>query len=96
MSNDTSIEIRRGICEAFVSLTEVRADYIQRHILNIVQFMLHASNDPDEDIAFDACQFWSVLGDASYCKEAVQPFLPKFDKTSFPFAFFQLIDLWNN
>lgn len=78
MAHDNSSEVKRKICEAFYSLTELRSDHIKRYIKDIIQFMLHTSNDPNEAVAMEACEFWSVIAEVPYCVEVLSEFLPRF------------------
>ena len=76
LSNDSSPEVRKRVCQAFVTLVEVRVDYLMPNIRNIVQFMLHATNDQDDAVSLEACEFWSAIAETKVCKEAVREHLP--------------------
>lgn len=77
LSNDTSPEVRRKVCQALVTLLEVRQDYLMPHIENVVRYMLHSTNDTDENVALEACEFWSALAELPVCKSVLAPFLPQ-------------------
>jgi transportin-1 len=66
LTSDTNKEIRKRVCQAFVVLLEVRFDYLQPHMDNVIKYMLHATTDEDESVALEACEFW-----AAYCETKV-------------------------
>lgn len=75
LSGDASADVRKRVCQAFVTLVEVRIDYLMPHIRNIVQYMLHATNDSDPDVALEACEFWSAIAETKVCKDSLREVL---------------------
>ncbi|RHY97676.1 hypothetical protein DYB37_006951, partial [Aphanomyces astaci] len=63
LTQDTSSPVRKLVCQSIVILLEVRMQVLMPHFTPIVQFILHASNDPDETVALEACEFWSSICD---------------------------------
>eukprot|EP01111_Echinosteliopsis_oligospora_P010028 TRINITY_DN3042_c0_g1_i1.p1 TRINITY_DN3042_c0_g1~~TRINITY_DN3042_c0_g1_i1.p1 ORF type:complete len:473 (+),score=115.85 TRINITY_DN3042_c0_g1_i1:949-2367(+) len=39
--------------------------------------MLSSTQDPDEEVALEACEFWSSLAETPFCKQALTEFLPQ-------------------
>jgi len=39
--------------------------------------MLLRTQDPDENVALEACEFWLSIADQQICKEALTPYLPR-------------------
>ncbi len=76
LANDPSPDVRKRVCHAFVMLVEIRVDYLIPFIRNVVQFMLHSMQDPDEGVALEACEFWSAIADTNLCIEVLTEFLP--------------------
>ena len=77
---DENKEVRRRVCQAFVLLLEktggggerggvggggVSDRPLQPHLDGLINFMLHACNDDDENVALEASEFW-----AAYCDNA--------------------------
>ena len=60
---DPSKEIRKRVCQAFVLLLDSQYALLAPHIEQVIQFMLAASNDDDEGVCLEACEFWSA-----YCE----------------------------
>jgi transportin-1 len=58
LTGDPSKEIRKEVCKAFVSLLEVRYDHLQPHIEDVIKFMLVSTQDDDEFVSLEACEFW--------------------------------------
>lgn len=63
LTMDTNKDIRKSVCHAFCGLLEVRLDWLQPHMENVIKFMLMVSQDADEEVALQACEFW-----AAYCE----------------------------
>lgn len=77
LSNDPSPEVRRKVCQAIVTLLEVKQEYLMPHINDVIKYMLHSTSDPDENVALEACEFWSALAELPMCKDILPPFLPQ-------------------
>ena len=77
LANDNDPEVRKNICRAVVMLLEVRLDRLLPHMTSIIDYMLQRTQDPDEGVALEACEFWLTLADESVCKEALEPHLAK-------------------
>ena len=73
-------------------LAEVRADYLMPYIKSIMQFMLLATQDTDESVALEACEFWSAIAELKLSRDALLELLPtyvqsysySYDMTSIP------------
>jgi transportin-1 len=79
LANDKSTRIKREVCRAFVSLLE-RPEYLKPYMKNIFEYMLHCTQDKDEQLALEACEFWGALTDLEGCKKflsMLKQFLPK-------------------
>lgn len=44
---------------------------------NIIEYMLMRTQDPDDSVALEACEFWLSLAEQPICKEALAPHLPR-------------------
>ena len=49
-------------------LLEFRLDALMPHLGGVIEYMLHASQDADESVALEACEFWSA-----YCENKDAP-----------------------
>ncbi|TRY69340.1 hypothetical protein TCAL_10188 [Tigriopus californicus] len=77
LANDTDPEVRKNICRALVMLLEARIDRLIPHMNNIIDYMLQRTQDADEGVSLEACEFWLSLADEPVCKDALQPHLDK-------------------
>jgi transportin-1 len=69
--------VRREVCHAFVTLTEIRIDFLLPEIRNVVNYILHATQDQDEQVALEACEFWSAIAETKICRQVLEEFLPR-------------------
>ena len=58
-------------------LLEVRLDRLVPQMNNIIDYMLQRTQDQDEGVALEACEFWLSLAEQPICKEVLQPHLDK-------------------
>jgi transportin-1 len=77
LASDSSAEIRKRVCGAIVLLVEVRIDYLLPHIRNVVQYMLFATQDSNEEVALEACEFWSAVAETQLAKQLLGDILPR-------------------
>ncbi|KAK7280593.1 hypothetical protein RJT34_25658 [Clitoria ternatea] len=77
LSNDSTAEVRKLVCAAFVQLIEVRPSFLEPHLRNVIEYMLQVNKDPDDEVALEACEFWSAYCDAQLPPENLREFLPR-------------------
>jgi transportin-1 len=77
LANDTDLHVRKHVCRALLMLVEVRIERITPHMQQIIEYMLFTSQDGDETIALEACEFWLMLGNQPMCREVLQPYLDR-------------------
>uniref|UniRef100_A0A671Q6P2 Transportin-1 n=1 Tax=Sinocyclocheilus anshuiensis TaxID=1608454 RepID=A0A671Q6P2_9TELE len=71
LAGDEDCEVRKNVCRALVMLLEVRIDRLIPHMHSIIQYMLQRTQDADENVALEACEFWLTLAEQPICKEAL-------------------------
>ncbi|KAL1004896.1 hypothetical protein UPYG_G00051930 [Umbra pygmaea] len=71
LAGDEDCEVRKNVCRALVMLLEVRIDRLIPHMHSIIQYMLQRTQDPDENVSLEACEFWLTLAEQPICKEAL-------------------------
>ncbi|KAL0393479.1 UNVERIFIED_CONTAM: Transportin-1 [Sesamum latifolium] len=77
LANDPSPEVRKLVCAAFVQLIEVRSAVLEPHLRNVIEYMLIVNKDTDEEVALEACEFWSAYCEAELPPENLREFLPR-------------------
>ncbi|KAF6097812.1 transportin 2 [Phyllostomus discolor] len=68
---DDDPEVRKNVCRALVMLLEVRIDRLIPHMHSIIQYMLQRTQDHDENVALEACEFWLTLAEQPICKDVL-------------------------
>ncbi|KAK7895875.1 hypothetical protein WMY93_021200 [Mugilogobius chulae] len=71
LAADEEPEVRKNVCRALVMLLEVRLDRLLPHMHNIIEYMLQRTQDPDENVALEACEFWLTLAEQPVCKDVL-------------------------
>lgn len=77
LANDPAPEVRKLVCAAFVQLIEVRPSFLEPHLRNVIEYILQVNKDADEEVALEACEFWSAYCDAQLPPENLREFLPR-------------------
>ncbi|KAL6010691.1 Transportin-1 [Asimina triloba] len=57
LAHDPSADVRKLVCAALVQLIEVRPSFLEPHLGNVVEFMLQANKDSDDEVSLEACEF---------------------------------------
>jgi len=52
-------------------------NHFSSNCISFFQYMLMRTQDPDEGVALEACEFWLSLADQPICKEALSPHLTR-------------------
>ncbi|KAA8535967.1 hypothetical protein F0562_028445 [Nyssa sinensis] len=77
LANDPAADVRKLVCAAFVQLIEVRPVFLEPHSRNIIEYMLQVNKDPDDEVALEACEFWSAYCEAQLPPDNLREFLPR-------------------
>ncbi|KAF5294727.1 hypothetical protein FQA39_LY00211 [Lamprigera yunnana] len=75
VATDDDAEVRKNVCRALVLLLEVRIDRLMPQMHNIIEYMLQRTQDCDENVALEACEFWLSLAEQQICREVLGPHL---------------------
>jgi hypothetical protein len=66
------LEVKKNVCKALVMLLEVKIDKLLPHMDEIILYMMLRTQDDDDNVALEACEFWLVLADQQICYEALR------------------------
>lgn len=77
VATDDDSEVRKNVCRALVMLLEVRMDRLISQIDNIIEYMLVRTQDADDNVALEACEFWLSLAEQPICKSVLANHLPR-------------------
>jgi HEAT repeat protein len=61
LKDDPDPRVRRGVCQALVALFREGTDHLLEKLGEIMDFMLAKSQDAQEEVAREACEFWLVF-----------------------------------
>ena len=79
LRNDTSVAVRTLVCAGLVQFLNMTPERLQTHLRELVQYMLHATQDAEPEVALEACEFWSAFCEsqlATHYSQVLQEFLP--------------------
>jgi len=76
-AGDDDPDVRQGVCECLVLLLGSRPDKIIPVINDVAGFMLYATQDKDENVALEACEFWLTFAEEEDLKDHLRPILSK-------------------
>ncbi|OVA15964.1 HEAT [Macleaya cordata] len=77
LAHDPAPDVRKLVCTAFVLLIEVRPSFLEPHLGNVIEYMLQANKDSDDEVSLEACEFWSAYCEAQLQSDSLREFLPR-------------------
>jgi transportin-1 len=77
LATDTDPDVRKCVCQALVMLLDASIDKLEPHMGSVVQYMLQATTDSDENVALEACEFWSAICETQMASAALGGVLPQ-------------------
>ena len=75
-ASDSEPEVRQHVCSALVKLLASRADKLVPEMHNVAEFMLYSTQDKDESVALEACEFWLTFAEEAHLSDSLRPLLP--------------------
>lgn len=76
-ASDRSPEVRKNVCSALVSLLSSNPDILIPYLSQTVDFMLYSTQESDESVALEACEFWLAFGEDLRLKNHLGVYLDK-------------------
>ncbi|KAG9119033.1 hypothetical protein FRC07_006164 [Ceratobasidium sp. 392] len=74
---DDSPDVRRQVCQALVLLLAARPDKLLPALGNVADYMLFSTQDSDENVALEACEFWLTFAEDPDLGDHLRPLLPR-------------------
>ncbi|XP_017783866.1 PREDICTED: transportin-1 isoform X2 [Nicrophorus vespilloides] len=71
VATDDDPEVRKNVCRALVMLLEVRMDRLVPNMSEIIEYMLLRTQDHDDGVALEACEFWLSLAEQPICRDVL-------------------------
>eukprot|EP00761_Pharyngomonas_kirbyi_P013600 gb/GECH01013629.1/.p1 GENE.gb/GECH01013629.1/~~gb/GECH01013629.1/.p1 ORF type:complete len:894 (+),score=181.29 gb/GECH01013629.1/:1-2682(+) len=80
LANDSSAYVRQHVCASLVALTQ-RWDMVGPHLgpyfESVVEYMLESSKESDEEVAINACEFWTVACESEAQEFDLRPYMDR-------------------
>ncbi|PWN46719.1 ARM repeat-containing protein [Violaceomyces palustris] len=76
-ASDENSEVRKYVCQALVLILSNRPDKLVPEMDNVVEYMLYSTQDKDDEVALEACEFWLQFAEEPSLKDSLRPYLPK-------------------
>lgn len=76
-ATDPSPEVRQEICRSLVMVLEVRPDKLEPSMSAVIDYMIYCTQDTNEQIALEACDFWIQFANISDIVDRLIPFLDR-------------------
>lgn len=76
LANDQNKDIKKDVCKSFVGLLDCYAR-MKPFIKDVITYMMHQTQSKEEDLALEACEFWSSIAEMEAAIQDLQPFIPQ-------------------
>ncbi|XP_068661941.1 transportin-1-like isoform X2 [Aristolochia californica] len=78
LAHDPAPEVRKLVCTALVQLMEVCPSVLEPHLGNVIEYLLQANKDADDEVALEACEFWTTYCESEQLRpDRLREFLPR-------------------
>ncbi|ORY86089.1 armadillo-type protein [Protomyces lactucae-debilis] len=77
LATDQDTGVRKNVCQALVMLLDVRPDKIAPNLGSVVEYMLYSTQDQDDQVALEACEFWLAIAEQPDLQTSLEPYLHK-------------------
>ena len=80
LAHDGDNGVRKHVCSGIVSLLYRAPDKLTPNMREVITYMIDRTNDGDEDVALESCEFWAAFCEADLERDTVEvlrEFTPK-------------------
>ncbi|WWD20076.1 hypothetical protein CI109_104550 [Kwoniella shandongensis] len=74
---DESPDVRKCVCASLGLILGSRPDKLVPEMSNVVDYIAYCTQDDDDAVALEACEFWLTFAEDSNLKDQLRPYLPK-------------------
>jgi transportin-1 len=74
-ASDDSSDIRRLVCVSLGIILNSRADKLVPHMNNVVNFIAFCTEDQDNSVALEACEFWLTFAEDQALRDTLRQYL---------------------
>ncbi len=76
-ASDEHPDVRQQVCQCLVMLLGMKTQQLMPAINDVAAFMLYSTQDRDENVALEACEFWLTFAEEEDLQVYLRPILPK-------------------
>jgi len=76
-ASDTDVVVRRNVCLGLVNLLGSRPEKLMPEINNVAEYMIFSTQDKNETLALEACEFWLTFAEDEDLVDYLRPLVPK-------------------
>ena len=69
--------MRKVVCVGLVHLSELAPTKLEAELPQLIEYMIASTQDSNEEVAIEACEFWSVFSEAGFDENVLKPFVPR-------------------
>eukprot|EP00887_Chlorella_sp_A99_P008169 scaffold12.g8169.t1 len=77
LAHDPSAPVRKAVCTGLVHSVLVAPERLRPSMPDIIEYMLASTQDGDEGVAVESCEFWAAFCDSQLESDVLRPFLPR-------------------
>jgi len=77
LANDAHPKLRKVVCIGLVHLSEMAPSQLENDIAALVEYMIVATQDADDEVALEASEFWSIFPESGFDENILKPFVPR-------------------
>ncbi|KAL0043428.1 hypothetical protein WJX79_004487 [Trebouxia sp. C0005] len=74
-AHDTHSGVRKAVCTGLVQMLHLQPERLAPHMDHIIEYMLESTQDGDEGVALESCEFWTAFCEAQVEPGVLRPFL---------------------
>lgn len=72
---DDDLDVQKLICQAFVIFVETHNPCILTRISTVIEYVLAKTDNPNDDVPLQACEFWLAFSKVGVCKDIITPYI---------------------
>ncbi|GAB4816534.1 hypothetical protein N2152v2_003580 [Parachlorella kessleri] len=77
LAHDPSPAVRKAVCTGLVAMLMAMPERLEPSMGDLIEYMLQSTQDGDEGVAVESCEFWSAFCESQIESEVLRPFLPR-------------------
>ncbi|CAJ0587206.1 unnamed protein product, partial [Mesorhabditis spiculigera] len=75
-AHDPEEEVQKQLCRSLTLLLDAHIDKMETNLPNVVTYIIVKTQDANEAVALEACEFWLALAEnTDVCREVLAPYL---------------------